>query len=67
MKTITVVTPCYNEEDNVEEVYRQVHNVLEGIDDISYHHLFIDNRSTDATVDILRRLAAAEPDASDWA
>jgi polyisoprenyl-phosphate glycosyltransferase len=61
MKTITVVTPCYNEEDNVEEVYRQVRNVLEGIDDISYHHLFIDNRSTDATVDILRRLAAADP------
>ncbi len=60
MKTITVVTPCYNEEDNVEEVYRQVRDVLAGIDGISYHHLFIDNRSTDATVDILRRLAAAD-------
>jgi len=60
MKTITVVTPCYNEEDNVEEVYRQVREVLAGIDGISYHHLFIDNRSTDATADILRRLAAAD-------
>ena len=60
MKAITVVTPCYNEEDNVEEVYRQVREVLEGIDGISYHHLFIDNRSTDATADILRRLAAAD-------
>jgi glycosyltransferase involved in cell wall biosynthesis len=60
MKTITVVTPCFNEEDNVEEVYRQVREVLESIDGISYHHLFIDNRSTDATVDILRRLAAVD-------
>ena len=60
MKTITVVTPCYNEEDNAEEVYRQVRAVMEGIDGISYHHLFIDNRSTDATADILRRLAAAD-------
>jgi polyisoprenyl-phosphate glycosyltransferase len=60
MKTITVVTPCFNEEDNVEEVYRQVRSVLESIDGISYHHLFIDNRSTDGTADILRRLAAAD-------
>jgi polyisoprenyl-phosphate glycosyltransferase len=60
MKTITVVTPCYNEEDNVEELYRQVRDVLAGIDGISYQHLFIDNRSTDATADILRRLAAAD-------
>jgi glycosyltransferase involved in cell wall biosynthesis len=60
MKTVTVVTPCFNEEDNVEELYRQVRDVLESIDGISYHHLFIDNRSTDATADILRRLAAAD-------
>jgi glycosyltransferase involved in cell wall biosynthesis len=60
MKTVTVVTPCYNEEDNVEELYRQVRAVLESIDGISYHILFIDNRSTDATADILRRLAAAD-------
>jgi polyisoprenyl-phosphate glycosyltransferase len=60
MKTVTVVTPCYNEEENVEEVYRRVREVLEAIDDISYHHLFIDNRSTDGTADILRRLAAAD-------
>jgi len=60
MKTITVVMPCYNEEDNVEEAYQQVRAVLESIDGISYHHLFIDNRSTDATVEVLRRLATAD-------
>lgn len=60
MKTITVVTPCYNEEDNAEEIYRQVREVMESIEGISYHHLFIDNRSTDGTADILRRLAAAD-------
>ncbi|HEV2704038.1 MAG TPA: glycosyltransferase family 2 protein [Steroidobacteraceae bacterium] len=60
MKTITVVTACFNEEDNVEEVYRQVRAVMESIDGVSYHHLFIDNRSTDGTAEILRRLAAAD-------
>ena len=60
MKKITVVTPCYNEEDNVEEVYRQTRDVMCGVDGISYRHLFIDNRSTDKTADILRRLAAED-------
>lgn len=60
MNHITVVTPCFNEEDNVEELYRQARSVLESIPDLTYDHLFIDNASTDATVEILRRLAAAD-------
>ena len=28
MKTITIVTACYNEEDNIAEVYRQVKEVF---------------------------------------
>ena len=61
MKDITVVTPCYNEEDNLDEIYLQVRSVMEGINGVRYHHLFIDNRSTDRSADILRRLAT-EPD-----
>jgi len=60
MKDITVVTPCYNEEENLEEIYLQVRSVMESIDGVRYHHLFIDNRSTDRSVDILRRLAAED-------
>ncbi|RCW67363.1 glycosyltransferase family 2 protein [Pseudorhodoferax soli] len=61
MKNITVVTPCYNEEDNVEEVYRQAKAVFAGISDVQYEHLFIDNCSTDRTVELLRGIAAADP------
>jgi glycosyltransferase involved in cell wall biosynthesis len=61
MKTITIVTPCYNEEDNIEEVWRQAKAVMEGIEGIAYEHLFIDNCSTDATPSLLRKLAAADP------
>jgi polyisoprenyl-phosphate glycosyltransferase len=61
MKTITVVTPCYNEEDNVEEVWRQTRAVFKTIEGIDYRHLFIDNFSTDATPEILRRMAAEDP------
>ena len=59
MKTITIVTACYNEEDNIAEVYRQVKEVFsEKLPQIQYEHLFIDNASKDKTVEILREIAA---------
>ena len=61
MKHITVVTPCYNEEDNIEEVYAQTKTVFAGMEGVRYEHLFIDNCSTDRTVELLRKLAAADP------
>lgn len=57
MKLISLVTPCYNEEANVTEVYRQVKEVLANLPAYSYEHIFIDNASQDRTVDILRTLA----------
>lgn len=59
-KTITVVTPCYNEEDNVEELFRQTAAVFAGLPEVGYEHLFIDNCSTDRTVELLRGLAARD-------
>jgi glycosyltransferase involved in cell wall biosynthesis len=61
MNHITVVTPCFNEEDNVEELYRQARAVLESIEGLTYDHLFIDNASGDRTVELLRGLAASDP------
>lgn len=60
MKKITVVTPCFNEEANVEQIYLKVRDVFEQIDGVTYEHLFIDNASTDRSVDILREIAASD-------
>ena len=57
---LTILTPCYNEEGNVREVYRQVKAAMETVPGCDYEHLFIDNASTDGTVGILRELAAAD-------
>lgn len=57
MKLISVVTPCFNEEDNVEEVYKQVKAVFGRLPAYQYEHIFIDNASTDRTVEILKSLA----------
>jgi len=57
MPVISVVSPCYNEEDNVEELYRQVRQVFADLPGYTYEHIFIDNASKDGTVNILKRLA----------
>jgi glycosyltransferase involved in cell wall biosynthesis len=60
MKLITVLTPCYNEQGNVEPLYEAVKAVFERLPQYRYEHLFIDNASTDGTVDVLRRLASQD-------
>jgi glycosyltransferase involved in cell wall biosynthesis len=61
MKLISVVTGTFNEEENVEEFERQVRDVFSELPQYSYELIFVDNASTDGTVAILRRLAAADP------
>ncbi len=57
-KLITVVTPCYNEEGNVEELFRRVSKVFEAFPQYRFEQLFIDNASKDKTVEVLKRMAA---------
>ncbi|NDV99573.1 glycosyltransferase family 2 protein [Salipiger sp. PrR002] len=62
MKTISVVSPCYNEEDNVEVCANTVRQIFdEHLPDYRLEHVFADNGSTDQTPEILRRMAAANP------
>jgi glycosyltransferase involved in cell wall biosynthesis len=56
-KHISIVTACYNEEENVRELYERVKKVMSSFDEYSYEHIFIDNSSKDRTVDILRQIA----------
>ena len=62
MKKISIVTPCYNEEPNVEELYKQVKAQFERLSDLyTYEHIFIDNASTDRTVEVLKCIASQDP------
>jgi glycosyltransferase involved in cell wall biosynthesis len=59
---ISVVTPCFNEELNIEECYSTIRRIFEqDLPGYDYEHLFCDNASSDRTLDILRGLAAADP------
>lgn len=57
MKYISVVTPCYNEEENIRDVYQQVKKIFDDLEGYIYEHIFIDNASKDNTVAILKEIA----------
>jgi glycosyltransferase involved in cell wall biosynthesis len=60
-KLISIVTPCYNEQDNVSDCYEAVRRVFERqLPDCDFEHIFCDNASTDATPEVLRQLAARD-------
>ncbi len=61
MKLISVISPCYNEEGNVEVLTDRVRELFAGMPQYRYEHIIIDNHSSDATVDILRGIAASDP------
>src|ERR1019366_6644307 len=56
-KTISILTPCFNEEANVREVYERVRATMASLGAYRYEHLFIDNASTDNTFAILKQIA----------
>ena len=60
MKTISVITPCYNEEVNVEICAAELKKVMEQLPGYDYEHIFADNASTDSTLTKLREMAAKD-------
>lgn len=58
MRLISIITPCFNEEENVEELCARIRAVMEKFGNrYEYEHILIDNASKDRTVEILRRIA----------
>lgn len=57
MKTISIVVPCYNEEENVEALSDAIRGMFrQDLPDYGYEIIFIDNDSADNTRGIIRRL-----------
>lgn len=59
-KLVSIVTPCFNEEENISEIYSQVKGAIGIAGNYDYEHIFIDNASKDRTVPILKEIAAAD-------
>ncbi|HHT9114539.1 MAG: glycosyltransferase family 2 protein [Chloroflexi bacterium] len=59
MNMISIVTPCLNESENVEELYERIRETLKNLS-YEYEHIFIDNASTDGTDSILKDIASKD-------
>lgn len=60
MKKITIVSGCYNEAGNIDNLYNAIREYTDKLTDYEWEILFADNCSTDGTVEILRNLATKD-------
>ncbi|MEZ5079256.1 MAG: glycosyltransferase family 2 protein [Thermoleophilia bacterium] len=60
MKTISVVVPCFNEEQSLPELHRRVSSALEQVAH-TVEFVFVDDGSSDRTVEMIREAHAHDP------
>ena len=59
-KLVSMISPCFNEEENVDELYRRACSVMSQLPQYDFEYVFIDNASTDRTVEKLKAIAAKD-------
>lgn len=57
-RTVDVIVPCYNEEQNIEAFFGEVARVAEGLPEYSFSFIFVDDGSSDGTLDKIKGLCA---------
>lgn len=60
METLSVIVPCYNEEEVITESYSRLKNVLDGISSYQTEIIFINDGSKDRTAQMLSDIAARD-------
>ncbi len=55
-KKISIVSPCYNESQNIEILYARIISAISNLQEYDFEILFIDNASEDDTVDKIKSL-----------
>jgi glycosyltransferase involved in cell wall biosynthesis len=61
VKKLSIVSGCYNEAGNVEELVSRVAKVMDTLPGYDYEQIIIDNASIDGTQEILRKLVSGNP------
>jgi len=56
-KLISIVTPTYNEEENIDILYSRLKIIWQGFQNYNFELIIIDNASTDGTIGKLKEIA----------
>ncbi len=57
---LTVIVPCYNEEEAIPYFHEEINRVCDGMPEIILELLYVDDGSKDKTLEVLRQLAKAD-------
>ena len=60
MQTMTIIVPCYNEEEALPYFYEEISKIRQQLTEISLKLLFVNDGSTDNTLTILKKLASSD-------
>ena len=56
MKKLSVVVPCYNEEETIPHFYKEIDKVSKELKDLTFEVIFVDDGSKDKTIDVIKDL-----------
>ena len=56
-KLISIVVPCYNEEETLHILYKELNRITEAMSDYKFEYVFVNDGSKDKTLSILKELA----------
>ena len=56
----SVAVPFYNEQENLRTLYERLCRVVGGVGDCDFELLFVDDGSTDSSLEVVRALAAQD-------
>ena len=58
MDKISIIVPCYNEEESLPLFYDEIIGIAEGIKEVDYELLFVNDGSKDNTLTILKKISS---------
>ena len=56
-RLVSILIPCYNEEESLPHLYREVRNIIDANNDYNWELFFINDGSKDNTMAIIREMA----------
>ena len=60
MDKITVIVPCYNEEEVLPLFYREAEKIRASMEDVEFEYLFVNDGSSDRTLSMLREMSVSD-------
>ena len=57
MKKVSIIVPCYNEQESLPYFWQEISNVANELYRYTFEFIFVDDGSRDETLSVLRKMA----------